>query len=252
MRVAFVGKGGSGKSSIAGTMARLLARTGRPVLAVDSDPMPGLAFSLGCLSTDAGIPDDAVEEFQRDDGRRGYRFPAGVALREVVEAYAASAPDGVRLLQLGKARGPRWENSRPHAAFQQILDHLPSADWEVVGDLPGGTRQPFMTWARYADVVAVVAEPTPASLLTARRLSRLQAAAPKACVLAVASKTREEGDAAWVAEATGLRLAGALPLDPVVHDADRHGRPVLDHAPDSAYVEAARSLLARLTLEEAR
>lgn len=39
VRVAFVGKGGAGKSSIAGTFARLLAVTGQPVLALDSDPM---------------------------------------------------------------------------------------------------------------------------------------------------------------------------------------------------------------------
>ncbi|MDP8932341.1 MAG: AAA family ATPase, partial [Actinomycetota bacterium] len=42
MRVAFVGKGGSGKSALAGTLARALARRGESVLVLDSDPMPGL------------------------------------------------------------------------------------------------------------------------------------------------------------------------------------------------------------------
>ncbi|HUG84110.1 MAG TPA: ArsA-related P-loop ATPase, partial [Euzebya sp.] len=72
MRVAFVGKGGAGKSAIAGTLARLLARTGGDVLAVDSDPMPGLALSLGVPVSDAPIPDDAVEE--RPEGSEGPRF----------------------------------------------------------------------------------------------------------------------------------------------------------------------------------
>jgi CO dehydrogenase maturation factor len=251
MRVAFVGKGGSGKSSIAGTMARLLSRSGRSVLAVDSDPMPGLAFSLGVPGTDAGLPDEAVEEYEHQGGRR-YRLRSDLGLRETVDQYAVPAPDGVRLLQLGKARGPRWVNPRPHAAFQHVLDGLPSGDWDVVGDLPGGTRQPFMTWARYADVVIVVAEPTPASCLTARRLAGLQSAVPEATVVVVASKARDEADARSVAESTGLPLAGAVPLDCALHEADRLGHAVLDHAPDSAYVEAVRSLVTRLTLEEAR
>jgi CO dehydrogenase maturation factor len=76
VRVAFVGKGGAGKSSIAGTFARLLAATGQPVLALDSDPMPGLAFSVGIANVDAGIPDEAVEDYD-DDGRRRYRLRAG-------------------------------------------------------------------------------------------------------------------------------------------------------------------------------
>ena len=47
MRIAVVGKGGAGKSVIAGTSARLLARQGRRVLALDSDLLPGLSISLG-------------------------------------------------------------------------------------------------------------------------------------------------------------------------------------------------------------
>ena len=45
--IALTGKGGAGKSVIAGTLAGLLARRGHRVLALDSDPMPGLTMSLG-------------------------------------------------------------------------------------------------------------------------------------------------------------------------------------------------------------
>lgn len=169
MRVAFVGKGGAGKSSIAGTFARILARSGEPVLALDTDPMPGLAFSLGVPNLDAGIPDEAVERYD-DDGRRRYRLRPGLQAQALVERYATRAPDGVRFLQLGKARGPRWENAAQHAAFQQVVDTFHSA-WHVIGDLPAGTRQPFQGWARFAETVLVVVEPTPASILTGRRCS---------------------------------------------------------------------------------
>jgi CO dehydrogenase maturation factor len=250
VRVAFVGKGGAGKSSAAGTFARLLAGTGAQVLALDSDPMPGLAFSLGVPSRDTGIPDEAVEEYV-DGGRARYRLRPGLGAADVVERYAVRGPDGVRLLQLGKARGPRWANARPHAAFQQVVDELPATGWSVVGDLPAGTRQPFMTWARYASLVVVVAEPSAASVLTARRLARLRTAGPGSRVVAVATKTRGPEDAARVARGSGLPLVGVLPLDPAVEEADRTGRAVLDSAPGSAYVEAVRALVSAVALEEA-
>ncbi len=247
MRVAFVGKGGAGKSSAAGTLARLMGSAGRRVLALDSDPMPGLAFSLGVANVDAGIPDRAVEEYE-SNGRHGHRLRPELTASEVIDQYAVRGPDGVRLLQLGKARGPRWDNARAHAAFQQVIDTLPHDGWSVVGDLPGGTRQPFMTWARYARVLVVVAEPTSASMLTARRLARLRLE-PGARVVVVASKARDAADAARVRRGTGLPLIGALPLDRAVDEADRAGHAVLDVAPDSAYVEAVRSLVAALSAE---
>ncbi|MGH2840115.1 MAG: AAA family ATPase, partial [Solirubrobacteraceae bacterium] len=47
MKLAIAGKGGSGKTSISGTMARLLARSGHNVLAIDGDSNPNLALTLG-------------------------------------------------------------------------------------------------------------------------------------------------------------------------------------------------------------
>lgn len=243
-----MGKGGAGKSSLAGTFARVLAGTGEQVLALDSDPMPGMAFSLGVEQTDAGLPADAVEEYD-DDGRRRYRLRAGLSGTGAVQRFAVRGPDGVHFLQLGKARGPRWDNSLQHFGFQRVLDDLPGDGWSVVGDLPGGTRQPFMTWGRYARTYLVVVEPTPASLLTGRRLARLAAMAGAPRVVVVANKVREPGDAKIVAERTGLELLGAVPFDPALGEADRLGRAVLDHDPDGPTATAVRSLVDALRSE---
>lgn len=248
MRVAFVGKGGAGKSSLSGTFARLLAGTGERVLALDSDPMPGMAFSLGVAQTDAGLPDEAVEEYQQD-GRRQFRLRDGLSGSEAIERYAVRAPDGVRFLQLGKARGPRWSNTRAHFGYQRVLDDLPEEGWSLVGDLPGGTRQPYLTWARFAETYLVVAEPTSASVLTGRRLARLAAMSNAPRVLVIANKVRDPGDAERVAERTGLDLLGAVPLDPAVVEADRLGRALLDHDPDGPTAAAVRLLVAALRTE---
>ena len=47
MRVAFVGKGGSGKTTTAAAFSRYLAAQGRPVVAVDADINQHLAAALG-------------------------------------------------------------------------------------------------------------------------------------------------------------------------------------------------------------
>lgn len=257
MRVAVVGKGGTGKSVLVGTLARLLRRAGEPVLVIDSDPMPGLALSLGVPAGDAGLPDDLVVPDGDGAGRR-VRWRTGVAAADVVARYAVPGPDGVRLVQLGKFRGRPGEHDRSHAVFQRLLDELPPG-WRVVGDLPGGTRQPFFGWARYARLVLVVTEPTAASMLSARRLARL--AGPSAGppggppggprVVAVAAKVREPGDAAAVAAGTGLPVVGAVPYDPLVRAAEQAGRAPLDAAGDGPAVQAIASLAAWLRREEA-
>jgi CO dehydrogenase maturation factor len=120
-----------------------------------------------------------------------------------------------------------------------------------VGDLPGGTRQPFLNWGRYAATFLVVVEPGPASLLTGRRLARLAAMAGSPRVLAVANKVRGTDDVRRVAEGTGLPVGAAVPFDPAVAAAARSGVPLLDQAPDGPAAEAVRSLLHALRDREA-
>jgi CO dehydrogenase maturation factor len=250
IRVAFVGKGGAGKSAVAGTVARLLARRGQPVLAVDSDPMPGLSLSLGLGVVDAPIPDEAVEE--RPEGEQGprYRLRRGLSAIEAVERYTQLGPGGVRLLQFGKVRDHLAPLARSQSAFRQILDELPDDRWSLVGDLPGGTRQPFFGWARYARTLLVVVEPTAKSLLSARRLARLGLAAQRPDrILAVANKARQRADADLVRRRTGLEVVAVVPWDPALAEAERLGRALLDHAPDSPAVRVLESMADRLDRE---
>ncbi|MGI9120065.1 MAG: ArsA-related P-loop ATPase [Acidimicrobiales bacterium] len=248
MRVAFVGKGGAGKSAIAGTFARMLARRGHDVLAIDSDPLPGLAYSLGLDRDDAPLPDEAIEDRPEDEeeGPR-YRLRAGLGAAEAVERYAATAPDGVRFLQFGKIRTDATDLFRSQFAFRQIIRELPEDRWDLVGDLPGGTRQPFTGWGGYADTYLVVVEPMAKSLLSGRRLARLAAAAERPVrVLAVANKVSEPGDAERVAARTGLEVVGVVPLDRSFSDAERAGRAPIDVVPESDAVRAVSFLVERL------
>jgi CO dehydrogenase maturation factor len=95
MKLAIAGKGGSGKTSISGTMARLLARSGHRVLAIDGDSNPNLALTLG-------IPPASIDELPTLPRDLLLRTEEGVRLKqsleEVCDSHSLQGPDGVTLL----------------------------------------------------------------------------------------------------------------------------------------------------------
>ena len=245
MRVAFVGKGGAGKSTIAGTFARLLARRGEPVLALDSDPMPGLPYALGVAVDDHPIPDDVV--VPGGDGQPRWVLRPGLDAAAMVDRYAAVCADGVRYLQFGNLWGHVVRLQQAQHAWSQVVAELDRDRWHLVGDLPGGTRQAMFGWAKYADTVCVVVEPTVKSLHTARRLLTLSQArwGPSSLVLVV-NKARDRSDAARIGERLGLEAAAVVPQDPEAAAADRRGAAPLDAAPGGALVQAVGALVERV------
>ena len=99
MNLCVVGKGGSGKTSISGTMARLLARGGHHVLAIDGDPNPNLALTLGIpaerMETMPTLPSDLIEW-------EGKVPRPTKTLDEVVATCSLEGRDGVTLLVMAK------------------------------------------------------------------------------------------------------------------------------------------------------
>jgi CO dehydrogenase maturation factor len=199
---------------------------------------------LGTASTDAGLPPDAVEERGEDEEGPPYRLPTGMTAAEAVERYAATGPDGVRFLQLGKVGGDVGDVRGSHQVFRQIARDLASSDWHLVGDLPGGTRQPFFGWGAYARTLLVVVDASPGSLLSARRLRRLgtHGASPPR-VLAIANKVQGPEDVARIKERTGLPIVAEVPHDEALIEAERRGLAMIDHDPGSPVVRAVGSLL---------
>lgn len=103
-KIAVAGKGGSGKTTIAGTLARLAARRGREVWAIDADSNPSLALTLGFPRERLGVltplPRSLLEERLDQEGKRSVTL--GVAAAEVARQFGISAPDGVTLLMMGR------------------------------------------------------------------------------------------------------------------------------------------------------
>lgn len=106
MKIAVAGKGGSGKTTLAATLARLAARQGRDVVAVDGDSNPNLALALGVSPEAANsilpVPRDVIVDKPLEDGTGRKTSVLAIPASEVVRLHGVDAPDGVRVLVMGR------------------------------------------------------------------------------------------------------------------------------------------------------
>lgn len=254
MRLAVAGKGGSGKSVLSGTLARILARRGHKVLALDSDTLEGLAFSLGATVPDVPLLLAAAERGEDDR----WRFVRGVGPVRAVQRYSTAAPDGVRLLQVGKTtnngQGPVMAATQ---AFHKVIHGLDCArtfdDWVVLGDLCAGPRQAAYDWAPYARRILLVVEPTRQSMMTARRVRTIAAQTrPGTEFSLVVNKAARAEDPDAIAAFLDLNPLGVVPVDDAVRASERLGVALIDHAPHApamAAIERVADALERSTVE---
>ena len=164
--------------------------------------------------------------------------------KAVVDRYGLLTPDGVRYLHFGNLWGHVATLQRAQHAWSQVVRELDPRAFHLVGDLPGGTRQAMFGWAKYADVVCVVVEPTAKSLHSARRLLNLGSAewGPQHMLL-VANKVRDDADVDRIEQRLQRDLACAVGADATVADADRNAVAPLDAAPEGPLVGAVRDLV---------
>lgn len=100
MKLVVAGKGGSGKTTISGTLARTLARRGHPVIALDCDtnPMLGVSLGVGAEETDRLVATRQAVE----DGSATHQPTIG----GILTAFGTDAPDGVRLVVVSRIDRP--------------------------------------------------------------------------------------------------------------------------------------------------
>jgi CO dehydrogenase maturation factor len=248
MRVALIGKGGAGKSVIAATMARLAARRGDRVLALDSDLVPGLSLSLGSGPDPAEAPLNAAVA-RGEDGRWGWRPGLDGAIAAL--RFSSEAPDGVRLLLRGKTTRDGFKPiAGASAAFWEIGQALVGApefrDWTLIGDTPAGPLATADDWAPYAETYLVVVQPTVQSAMTGRRVARLARLRRPQGVVFVANRVQDERDVAHVERLLGEPVFASIPADTAMAAAERIGVAPIDHAPDSPTIAAIERLMAQV------
>lgn len=244
MRVAIAGKGGAGKTTVSATLARLLARSGASVIAIDADSNPNLAVALGVEPAAAGalVPLPATVVSRRLHGPL-----LTSSLDEVVDRWTSVGPDGVRVALMGMpAHAEEGCLCSSHATVSAVLAALGDRpDVATVVDMEASPEHLSRGTARHVDALLLVAEPYYRSLEAVRRLAALAGELPIPRVAVVANKVRTPDDAAAIEDFCArhrLEPVGVVPHSEAVVDADRRGVPLLDHAPDDAAVEAIARL----------
>lgn len=212
------------------TLARILARRGRRVLAVDLDPNPGLAWSLGLGPDDIGLLPTAVAP--REGALYGWGLAPDVVAATGAELYSTDAPDGVRYLSGYKVDRADSLHRHTVSAIREILDAT-DRSWDVVGDLEAGTTSAYGGDAGFADAVVVMVTPSWRSGLAARRLCALL---PDVKATVVANRYQDQADH------PGLSAAVRVIYDPAIVEAERCGLAPLDACPGSPMTAAVAAL----------
>lgn len=252
MRVALVGKGGVGKTTLAAVLCRLLAEAGEDVVALDGDEAPGLGRTLGADLGDQWQLQGAAARVGADSGCGGWQ--AKTSPEQAVADRGIQVRPGVRLVQFGKpvAEEPTEAERSSYVAFHHLARSLDDPDRSVVADLPAGTRHAYSGWAGSAGVVLVVVQPTLSSVVTARRLAGLTQRHPGLRLAGVANRVGDDAESRWILDALAdadLPVWGVVPTDPAVATAEHRGDPLADLDGDGAFVRAAAELTDRLRKE---
>ncbi len=238
MKIAVAGKGGVGKTTVSGTVARALARAGHQVLALDADLNPMLGISLGVGAEQTELVLAARQAVAAGDAEHE------LTLEGLVERFGADAPDGVRLVVASRLEAVNTGCQCCGVNPEKLVRDLEHGERTVVCDLEAGLGTLERLEPGQADVVLVVANPTAKSLDVARRAIEL--ASGRAEIIVLANRVRDESDIELMREVLSDRELIVIPEDPVIVAAERVGTAPIDLDVDAPGVAAIVALADRL------
>jgi len=238
LKLAITGKGGVGKSTLAGTLARLMAAEGCRVLAIDADPDANLASALGLPEALRRSVHTISEERQLIEERTGAKarefgqvFRLNPDVRGIAEQYGTHYA-GTDLLVLGAAQRAGGGCACPEGVLlKSLVRHLVLKREDVVIlDMEAGIEHLGRGTAMGVDLMLAVVEPGRRSVETAHRIREMAASLGVRRFAVVLNKsTTPEEDSRWMAEEFGAaNVLGVIPFDPRIAEADRRGQSLVD------------------------
>ena len=243
MKVAFAGKGGSGKTTLSSLFVRHLAARGLPVVAIDADINQHLAEALGADREPPamGAHLTLIKEYLRGGNPRissaaamVKTTPPGAGSRllrpggpDPVHDLAVGTPCGARLLATGPFADDDLGVACYHAktgAVELYLNHLADGPGEyVVVDCTAGADSFSSGLFTRFDLTVLVAEPTRKGISVYRQWQDYAAGYDVAMVVA-GNKVQTDEDVSFLRSQAGADLVTWLGHEPAIR-AMEQGRP---------------------------
>jgi CO dehydrogenase maturation factor len=230
MKIAISGKGGVGKTTLAGVMARCLADEGHKVLAIDADPDSNLASAIGIDPDEmerirplAQMTEFIEERTASKKGEIGAFFRLNPKVDDIPEKFAVEK-GGIKLVVLGNIpQGGGGCFCAENVLLRSLLTHiLVERDEYVIVDMEAGLEHLGRGSTQYIDALIVVVEPGHRSFQTAMQVKKLAEDLGIAHVYMVGNKAGDERDMALITEhANGLPFLGFMSYNGKIMEADR-------------------------------
>ena len=257
MKIAVSGKGGVGKTLIAGTLARLFAKYGYNVLAIDNDNAMNLYYTLGIKKEvkDKIVPISEMKSLI-DERVNVKGAPTGVyninpEVADIPDKYKVSGPDGLQLLVLGSIEEPAGGCLCPENALIRKLLHdlFVKRDEVVIVDFEAGLEHLGRGTAKSIDVMLVITEPSQKSLDLCSKIVDLTKKMGVINVYLVANKVIDDSQLNIISKRVNeweIPLYHSIPHDLEIGNADLNGVSPIDYCPDSKGLSSIKTLYSKL------
>jgi CO dehydrogenase maturation factor len=243
--LALAGKGGTGKTTVAGMLIKYLVSSGRsPVLAVDADSNANLNEVLGLeVNETLGSAREAMKAGNVPSGMTKDVFMSMRLQQAVVES------DGYDLVVMGQPEGPGCYCAA-NTLLTNFLDGLVGNYPFVVMDNEAGMEHISRLTTKNVNELLVVADTSRRGLQAAIRIHHLaqdlNIGVSSSHLIINQSKNNPSQVVLDMVSEAGLELAGTIPEDNMVYEFDLNGRPTVDLPDDNPAIQSAYAIFDRI------
>lgn len=236
MKIAVAGKGGVGKTLVAGGIAIYLAQAEHTTIAIDADPAPNLALSLGISFQEANEITPVSENAELIQAKTATTYPGVYSLNftvnDIVSKFSVPTPAGVNLLVMGTVKSMNSGCScAANSVIRALIRHLiVERDEAVVLDMEAGLEHLGRGTAEGVDCMLVVSDANAKSLDTAGKIAAMakNSGIPHTMLIGNRIQTGSQKNTVKdFAASHSLQVAGNIPFDPAVAEAGISGDSLL-------------------------
>ncbi|MGI9535545.1 MAG: AAA family ATPase [Desulfocapsaceae bacterium] len=242
--IAFAGKGGVGKTTVASLVVRSLSKSGKtPILAVDADPNSNLGETLG-LDVTSTIG-DIRENFMRDPQGVPSGMDKTIYLESLVEQALIEKP-AFDLLVMGRQEGQGCY-CMVNNILHNFTDKLAQSYRYMVVDNEAGMEHLSRRTSGKVDTLFLVTDYSLRGLRALRRihemLDNLKLEVTDMGIVVTRAPGELNAKFLEEVEEIGVPIVGIIPDDPALLDFDMEKRSLMELADDSPAVAAVDDLL---------